>query len=266
MNAQELYQSGRLSEAVAAATEDVKKRPTDSLARSFLCEMLLVSGDLDRADTHLNVLAQQDAQAAPHFAIFRHLVRAEQARRQFYDDGRLPEFIGEPTPVLKLHLQASIAAREGAKDEAARLLNEAEEQRVKPHGMCDGEPFDDLRDLDDFNASFLEVLATNGKYFWIPMEQVISLEMQPPSRPVDLIWRKASLSVAGGPDGEVYIPTIYAASYKESDERLRLGRSTMWQGEEGQPTRGLGQRSLLVGDKDMPVLEINEITVTQPGE
>src|SRR5215212_6105393 len=98
MKPTDLYQSGRLRDAVAAAGEEVKKKPTDPLARGFLCEMLLIAGELERADTHLQVLAQQDAGAAPQLSVFRQLIRAEQARRQFYSDGRVPEFLGEPTP------------------------------------------------------------------------------------------------------------------------------------------------------------------------
>ena len=54
------------------------------------------------------------------------------------------------------------------------------------------------------------MLTTTGKYFWIPTERVLSAEFHPPKRPRDLIWRRVSMSVAEGPDGDVYIPVIYA--------------------------------------------------------
>lgn len=261
MNATQHFQAGGLREAIAAAVDEVKRNPTDTARRGFLCELLCFSGDLERIDTHLNLLADQDPQAALGIALFRHLVRAEQARQQFYTEGRLPEFLDAPTPALKLHLEASIALREDNAEEARRLLAEAETQRPRIAGTCDGQAFDDLRDLDDLTAPFYEVLTSNGKYYWIPLERVEHLELRPVVRPRDLCWRRAHMVVRDGPDGEVYLPTLYAGSAAAEDDRIRLGRMTDWQGGDGAPVRGLGLRTLLVGDADKTILEMNEITL-----
>src|SRR5262249_5809527 len=157
---------------------------------------------------------------------FRQLLRAEQARQQFYTEGRLPEFLGEPTPVLKLHLQASIQIRDGQPQEANRLLQQAEEQRPRPAGGCNGQPFADVRDLDDLTAAFFEVYTSNGKYYWVPVEQVELVEFRKPARPRDLLWRRAHMIVRGGPDGEVFLPALYAGTSREADDKLRLGRAT----------------------------------------
>ena len=66
--------------------------------------------------------------------------------------------------------------------------------------------------------------------------------------------------VAGGPDGEVYLPAIYPATRQAGDEQLRLGRGTGWLGDEGQPVRGLGQRMFLIGDQDRSIMQLTEVT------
>src|SRR5947209_10684988 len=108
MNARECYQAGRLQDAIAAALAEVKQHPTDTGRRGFLVELLCFAGDLERADKHLDALGTQDPQAAVGVSLFRQLIRAEQARQQFFAEGRVPEFLDLPSPTLRLHLEASI--------------------------------------------------------------------------------------------------------------------------------------------------------------
>jgi type VI secretion system protein ImpE len=259
MNASEYYKGGKLKEALTASLDEVKKNPLDANRRGFLCELLCFAGDLERADTQMDVLTTQDPSMAMVISLFRQLVRAEKARQEFYNQGRLPEFLDQPSEVLRLHLEASIHLREGRTADGQRLLQQAEEKRPRPSGTCDGKPFTDLRDLDDLTAPFFEVLTSTGKYYWIPIEQVELVELRAPARPRDLLWQRAHMIVRGGPDGEVYLPTLYANTFKEADDELRLGRLTDWRGGNNDPVRGLGLRTLLVGDDARPLLEIKEI-------
>jgi type VI secretion system protein ImpE len=261
MRPQDHYQAGDLQQAIAAAKDEVRKSPADTAKRGFLCELLCFAGDWEGADRQLDTLGQQDPDAAVALAAFRHLIRAEQSRQQFYADGRLPEFLDKPSADrLRLNLEASICIREGQAAEAARLLGQAEEQRPHFAGVCNGQKFDDLRDLDDLTASFFEVLTSNGKYYWIPIERVELLEMRAPTRPHDLLWRRAHMVVTDGPDGEVFIPAVYAGTGANGDDRLRLGRATDWRSKPGEPTRGFGQRTFLVGEDSRSIMEIETIT------
>ena len=148
MKASELYQAGRLQEAVEAALAAVKKQPADTSLRGLLCELLCFSGDLERADKQLDAIGTQDPRAMIGVVLFRQIIRAETARGQFFSEGRVPELLGEPSPALRLHLEASIRLREGANAEAAEMLARAEQQHPQVTGRCDGEPFDGLRDPD----------------------------------------------------------------------------------------------------------------------
>jgi type VI secretion system protein ImpE len=264
MNAKQHYQAGNLREAVAAALEEVKNHPGDAGKRGFLCELLCFAGDLERADRQLDVLAGQDPQALD-VSLFRQLIRAEQARQEFYTDGRLPEFLdGEITPCLRLHLEAAVLLRAGKPAEAASLLARAEEHRPKVTCTYNGQAFDEFRDLDDLTASFFEVLTSTGKYYWIPLERVESAEFRPPKQPRDLLWRSVHMIVRGGPDGEVYLPVLYAGSAADPDDNVRLGRLTQWRGEAGTPVRGFGQRMFLVGNDDRPILELPALSIHPP--
>ena len=253
------FEAGKLQDAIQAMNAEVRAKPGDLDRRGFLTELLCFEGSLERADKMLDLMGTQDPAAALGLSLFRQQIRAEMARREFFGDGRVPEFLGDPPDHLKLHLEASVAIREGDIATGAKLLADAEEQRPKVSGTCNGEAFDDIRDLDDLTAGFFEVLTSTGKYYWIPTERVATVEMHRPERPRDLIWRRASMDVNEGPDGEVYLPAIYVTPGVEVDERTQLGRVTDFIGGEGEPVRGVGQRTFLVGDEAMPILEIQSL-------
>ena len=125
-----LFRSGHLTEAVTAATAAVKATPTDLAARVLLAEMLLFAGNLERADAILDAAADLEPQAAVVVAEFRQLLRAETARRQLRRDGRVPEFLGDPTPSQQEALAAQVALRAG--DIAAATQHVASQEESGP--------------------------------------------------------------------------------------------------------------------------------------
>jgi type VI secretion system protein ImpE len=264
MKPQELYEAGRLQDAVTAALEEVRQHPEDIGRRYFLCELLICTGNLERVDKQLDTLGSLDPKAMTVVALFRQLVRAEEARQQFWAEGRPPEVLAEMPPWMALLLKASIPCREGKLEEAATLLAEAETLRPRVTGTCDGQPFSDFRDIDDRLGGVFEVLTSTGKYYWIPADRVESVEFHPPRRLSDLVWRRASMVVRDGPDGEVYLPALYPGTSGEANDQLRLGRLTEWRGGDGQPLRGAGQRMYLVGEEDLSIMELKELTFTAP--
>jgi type VI secretion system protein ImpE len=259
-----LFRAGRLDDAVTAANAVVRKAPTDPAARMLLAELLLFQGNLERADTLMDALTTMEPGLALQGAAFRQLVRAEQARRQVWTEGRLPEFLGEPSLHLKRMLAALVQLRSGDAAGAVRALAEAEEARPPAAGREGAVPFTDFRDADDLCAGFFEVLTTTGKCFWVPTERVEEVQFHAPERPRDLFWRRATMSVRDGPDGEVYIPAIYVADAAAQPDPIRLGRATDWVGGEGAPMRGLGQRVFLVGDEGRSVMELTTLAFGAP--
>ena len=259
-----LFREGNLADALTAATAAVRQAPTDIGARILLAELLVFSGNIERVDVVLDACADLDPTAALVVAEFRQLLRGETARRQLFSAGRVPEFIGEPTAAHRLSLAAVVALRNSDTHEAGKLAAQAEEARVHPHGIARGATFDDMRDGDDLLASCFEVITTTGKYFWIPPDRVLLLEFHPMKRPRDLFWRRATMQVADGPEGDVYLPMIYppvASAATVLTDALRLGRATDWsQAGEGGPMRGIGAVTLLVGDETLTWLEMDKVS------
>jgi type VI secretion system protein ImpE len=253
-----LLRAGKLDDAVAAAQATVRKAPTDLNARVLLGELLLFTGNLERADVVLDAASAIDPTTAVVVAEFRQLIRADMARRQLFRDGRVPEMLAEPTETQRLQLAALVALRAGDLAEAKRQADAAEATRPRTPGHHGQAVFDDLRDADDLLAGSFEVLTTTGKYFWIPTERVQTLEFHAPKRPRDLLWRRASMSVADGPDGEVYLPALYVADDPVSDA-LRLGRETDWRQADGGPVRGVGQRLFIVGEEAIAMMDLCNI-------
>ena len=260
MNAKEFFKAGKLANAINASVEEVKRRPADWDAREFLCELLILSGDLERADKHMDVLGHQNPQLMVGVALLRQLVRAEQARQQLFSEGRLPEMLGEPDAGLRAALRASVLLREGDIEQAKRILDEAEENREPLVGYVNGGKVDDFRDLDDLVSGVLELLTSNGKYYWVPFKRIKQMEFHPAERTLDLLWRRAHIEVdQDGPSGEVYIPVTYVPLGGAMSDEARLGRTTDWVGGEESPMRGIGQRIFLVGEEALPIMDIQEL-------
>jgi type VI secretion system protein ImpE len=253
-----LFRAGKLDDAIGAAQAALRKAPTDLNARVLLGELLAFSGNLERADVVLDAASAIDPSTALVVAEFRQLIRADMARRQLFRDGRVPEFLSDPTDTQRLQLAALVALRAGDLAEAAKQAEAAEAVRPRTPGHHGDAAFDDWRDADDLLAGSFEVLTTTGKYFWIPTERVVTLEFHAPKRPRDLLWRRASMSVDQGPDGDVYLPVVYATDETMTDAQ-RLGRETDWREAEGAPVRGIGQRLFMVGEEAVGIMDLGNI-------
>lgn len=257
MEALELFRAGKLKDAIASCTEQVKKLPNETAPRSLLGQLLCFDGQLERADSHFKTIEIQRTDRKEVVLLLRNLLAAAQAREKFYSDGWLPEFVEAPPEYLKLHLQASIAIRENKPEEAVELLRKAEELRPAVPGKCGDLEFDDFRDTDDLTASFLEVLTSSGKYFWIPFEKIRRLAFEPIESPINVLWRGARIDVQGL-EGVVYVPQLYEGSGRSDDEEIKLGRTTEWLDGENTPTRGLGHRILYIAGEFKPLANLTE--------
>ena len=261
LDAAGLFRAGKLAEAIAAATAAVKAAPADLGRRVLLAELLLFSGNLERADVILDAASQVDPSALLVVSEFRQLLRAETARRQLYRDGRVPEFLGEPEPTEQASLAALVALRAGDVAEARAKAEEAETLRPRAPGVTGGVAFDDFRDADDLHPGYIETLTSTGKYYWIPLSRIESMVFHRPKRPRDLVWRRCSMSVSNGPDGDVYIPVTYFS--ETADDAHRLGRETSWSDEADGPVRGVGQRVFLIGEDALGIMDIESIEFQQ---
>lgn len=259
MNAKDYFDAGNLAEAIRVAAEEVKQQPMDAARRLFLAGLLCFDGQLERADKQLDAISSDDQAWVTTVALWRRLVRGELARRQCFAEGRLPEFLDVPGPALQAVLQGLVELREGKPAAAAERLAQAEEARPRLKGTCNGQAFDDWRDLDDVAAPLLEVIMANGSYYWLPLEAVEALHFDPPRAVLDLLWRTARLTLREGPEISAFVPVLYIDSHLAAEDALKLGRATQWQTPNAGPVRGIGQRMFLVGDAQLTVLELGSV-------
>jgi len=264
MSARDLYSSGQLSEAIDAQNAAVRTKPSDIEERSFLCELLCLVGNLDRADAQCETISRMDPSSGPSLNLVRQLIRAEKTRQEIHREGRSPEFLGDPPEHLQLLLKAKTALREGDESEAARLAADAEEKRPVLGGrsiIADATTeFDDFRDLDDLSGGVVEVLTSTGRVMWIPLEQIDEVDFDAPERPLDLLWRAATMNVREGPEGKVYLPAVYTAPDELMDDAARLGKRTDWiSAADGKLISGLGMRTYLVGEEPKTLLELERL-------
>ncbi len=259
------FQSGDLPGAIAAATAAVRAAPRDAGQRWLLAELLLFNGEVERADRALDAVIED--QPSPSVLEFRRLLRAEEARRQVFAEGRLPKFQGDdPTPAQTAALQALTLSRLGDAAGAAAAAAEAEALRPRVAGEvaaggenAPGVAFDDLRDVDDLMAPQIELLTSAGEYMWAPLERLASLEFEAARRPRDLLWRRAAIALKDGTEGVVYLPAVYPWFDAATPPALRLGRETDWTDAAAGPVRGLGQRMLLVGEEALALRDISAL-------
>ncbi|HEV2864860.1 MAG TPA: type VI secretion system accessory protein TagJ [Pyrinomonadaceae bacterium] len=258
--ARELLKEGRLADAIEAVTRDVKAQPSDETRRMFLFELLLFAGQWERAQKQLDAAAGRDAQSEAGAQVYRNNLNAMRARERLWDEGLVPHFISEPPQEVKLHLAAIGEWRAGRPGEARKLLAEAAERRRPLAGRVNGREFPDWRDADDAVAPVLELIISD-KYTWLPFSQVSRLEFETPRRLRDLIWCPVRALTRAGVAGELLVPALYEGSSRHDDERVRLGRMTVWEGDEegdGLP-RAFGLRLFLAGDDELTLFEAGRV-------
>jgi len=265
MMVKELLDAGDLSAAIDQIGANLRAEPTDRVKRTFLFELLCCAGDLDRAEKQLDVVAAESSDRDIAVQPYRNVLDGERKRRRLFSEGRVPGLPKRVPDYARLHLEAINRIREGHYAEARALLEESETARPPVSGTINGERFDDLKDADDLLGPFLEVITLNN-YAWIPWEAVRSVTMQAPRHLRDLVWNPAHVELEIGPLGEVFLPVLYAGSYLHQDDRVKLGRMTDWRADAGGLALASGQKLLMAGERDWPLLEVRQLEIDPSSE
>jgi type VI secretion system protein ImpE len=247
MTASELFQAGQLQAAIDAQIQKVKAHPADQAARLFLFELILFTGDLDRARKQLDVLRYDNPQATAAVESYRHALTAELARRDVLAGKGRPKFLGQVPEHAELRLQAIQAYAAGDAAGGDVLLDRANSEAPDVRGTLNDQPVAGLRDADDLFGPILEVFGGEN-YVWVSLELVETVTANPVANPRDVILRPAQLVIRDGPSGDVLLPGLYPASCDQPDESITMGRVTDWLGGDGRPTRGIGGKLFLAGD------------------
>ncbi len=249
---------GDLKGAVEAAINLVKTNPTNVAARTFLFELSCFSGEWERAEKQLDTIGHQDAGAAIGSLIYRQNFKAERDRINLFEHSSRPENAMKFPDYVEDLLRAVDLNRRGEIAETRSLLDDIEERRPAFSVTVNGEGFSDIRDYNDLTMCVFEVFIKDN-YIWLPFEQVVSIEFLERRSLRDVYWPQAKVEMTNGTTGEMFFPSLYVNSWKNSDDRVRLGRSVDWRDAGNDLFVGEGMRIFWMDGKDKALTDINTI-------
>lgn len=258
MLAQDYLKEGDIDAAMTALKQAVRDDPSKAEYRTFLFQLLAVTGDLERALNQLNVAGELDAAAEPMVQTYREALGSEALREKVFAGERSPLVFGDPEQWIALALEAVKLVAQGNYDRASRLRDEAYESAPAVPGTINGEKFEWLSDADSRVGPFIEAII-NGKYYWIPMHRIAAIDIEPPEDLRDLIWLPAHFSWANSGQVIGLIPVRYPGSHGVDDNMIKLSRKTEWNQHSEDTYTGLGQRLLTTDAGDYPILDVREI-------
>ena len=98
LTAKQLFEAGKVRSAEAELAAYLRDQPTDVAQRTFLFELLCFSGDYDRAEKQLSVLAQGNSQTEMGAVLYSSALHAERTRCQLFQKQEFSEMHRYPLP------------------------------------------------------------------------------------------------------------------------------------------------------------------------
>ena len=233
MTVQQLFQAGKLEEAIQALSAEVRDNPQDVKRRTFLFELLCFAGDFSRAEKHLDLAAQGSRQGEIGALLYHAALHAERTRQDLFAKQQYP-----------------IPKKAAVSGEVSININ--------------GKSFHSITDGDPRIGSNLEVFAA-GSYMWIPFTMLTSVEISAPKRLRDLLWLPAKVRTSDKFEerelGEILLPVLTPFASQHPDPAVRLGRSTVWEETSDGEAVPVGQKILLADDEEWPLLELRSLQI-----
>ncbi|ARS48924.1 virulence protein SciE type [Ectopseudomonas mendocina] len=255
MNADELLRAGKLDEALNALQDQVRAQPSNAALRVFLFQLLAVLGQWSRAQNQLKVAGELDASALAMVQTYRSALECEALRAEVFAGRLTPVLLGEPAPWLAPLIQALQVDAQGHAEAAQALRDQAFEAAPAVPGELNGEAFAWCADADPRLGPVLELIV-NGRYVWLPMENIASLTCEAPSDLRDLVWMPAELTLRNGGSTVALIPSRYPDTVQLGDDAARLARKLDWL-DNGLP---IGQRLFATDLGDTALFELRSLT------
>lgn len=262
--AEQFLRDGDVHGALAALQQDVRADSSNVKLRIFLFQLLCVVGQWERALNQLKLASEMDALVMPMAQMYGDAVRCEAIRREVFEGRKSPMILGEPEQWLALLIESRLRAGAGEAAQAEDLRARAFDEAPASAGTIDGRPFEWIADADSRLGPVLEAYI-NGRYYWVPIERLRTLTVEPPEDLRDLIWTPAHLEFDNGGDVLAIIPTRYQGSELSEDGLITLARKTIWEPFADDAYRGLGQRVLATDQGDTPLLDVRTLTIAHDG-
>ncbi len=258
MNIKELIKEGKLAEARLHLVSAIKAHPGDTAGRTLLFQVLLFSGEWDKAERHLEMLADLDAMMVPTVALYKNLLNCERERADVTSLRTMPSFLPSTPTYFEAYYNACRQLQSNPDGKGQEIFAAMEAQIPQVTGMVNGVEFSGMRNTDDVLAFALEVFA-HDRYFWVPFESIREIIVTPPKTLLDLMWISASITTWSGLSMNGFLPVLYPDTWKHDNEQVRMGRMTDWFSPSGSCVRGVGRQIFVFGEQDVSILEFGEI-------
>ena len=98
MTPKELFDSGKVKEAASSLAAFLRDHPTDVKSRIFLFELLCFSGQYDRAEKHLRILAEGSKENEMGAVLYYSALHAERSRHDLFRKQEFPKVAAAPSP------------------------------------------------------------------------------------------------------------------------------------------------------------------------
>ena len=250
--------------ALAALQALVRGSPADAKLRIFLFQLLCVLGDWNRAIRQLKVCGELDPGALQMAQAYREAIICEVYREKVFAGEKAPLVFGEPQEWLAWLIEAQKMLATGNAAAAADLRAKAFDAAPATAGNMDGDDFDWIADADMRFGPVLEAVV-NGRYFWLPFNQISAITFDPPTDLRDAVWTAANIKLANEGSVVAFIPSRYPNSGQNGVAAEKLSRATSWSDAGAETFVGLGQRLLSTDKGDVALLDARVISFHAAG-
>ena len=262
MTPEEILKSGDAAGALAALSDKVRANPGDNRLRIFLFQLMCVLGQWDRAIRQLKICGEKDVAALPMAQTYREAIICEVYREKVFAGEKSPLVMGQPQDWLAQLIESQRLLAKGDVVPAAEMRAAAFEAAPASKGMADGQAFEWIADADMRLGPVLEAIV-NGKYYWIPFNQIREITFDPPTDLRDAVWTAAHLTLVTEGKVVALIPSRYPFSGQKGASGEQLGRATSFTDLGAETFTGLGQKLLATDQGDLPILDIRTLSFTE---
>lgn len=255
-----LFNQGKLGEAIAEGNVAVGKNPRDLPLRLVLVQLVCFTGNWERVEKIAKQLKALDSENE-HIALtgmIDNLSIAEIQRAAVWNDGMVPEFLETPDPITNKLLWAASCLRSGDIAKYQEALEHVLENAPDVTLTIGEQSYAGFRDLDDLTPTVFEAFTVQGNYVWLPHHLVKSIEVARPTRLIDHLWNKARITLHDGTNLAMFLPGLYINSTaEESNDSFKLGRETNWPDSETPSlgSMGRGRRIFGAGDDEFTLFD-----------
>lgn len=254
MTPEEHLKSGDPAAALEALTGLVKAKPGDAKLRVFLFQLLCVLGQWDRAIRQLKICGELDPGALQMAQAYREAIICEVYREKVFAGEKSALVMGEPQEWLAWLMEAEKLLAKGEVQAAADLRAKAFDAAPASSGDIDGQKFEWIADADMRLGPVLEAII-NGRYFWLPFNQLTAITFDPPTDLRDAVWTAANLTLKNEGKVVALLPSRYPYSGQKGDAAEKLSRATSWTDAGAETFTGRGQKLLSTDQGDVALLD-----------